>query len=218
MLLSGSTNHSRTFILGMVARRLPLFGLALGLLSSFSARPAWSLDLTSAGWSFLPATPGACLTPGSDFGCYENLTSSSITLIGLASASPPSTVSYSYPLPVSEVQQQVNFTYFFDPDSSPDSIAYYQVGSAAPVSFIRSQTTTQSLLWSPGETLTFGIDQVTNASWSGSLAITGFSSSNYTSSQVVPFPMPILGPLALLAGIPALRRNTRRLKQQRFLK
>lgn len=188
-----------------------VLGAGLSLLSLAATSPARSLDLTSSGWTISPATPGECRPlPVIDYGCYENRTAISIDLIGLDSASPAGTT-YSYNLPSGANQQQVSFTYFFDPDGNSDSFAYYQIGSSSAVSFSASMAgSVLPFTWSPGETLTFGVDQGSSSAWAGKLSISAFSSTEM--AQSAPAPLPLAGAAAAFGWSRSLRRRIRPLQ------
>ena len=184
---------------------------SLPILAALMAQPVQALDLLSAGWSYPPACDGT-VSPPVYYGCYEDLTATSITLYGQDSASPPTSTSSAYTLTPSSQQLSVRFNASFDPGGNSDSEAFYSLGSSAPVLFNRTSATGSYVLQlNPGEQLQFSINQVIDASTAGSLRITNFDASPVANPvpTMVPFPLPIGGPIALALGAIRLRRSAR---------
>jgi hypothetical protein len=170
--------------------------------------PASALVLNAGGWAFSPVTgagtpDGECVDPLVDYSCYTGLTTVDITIIGQDAPGPAPT--YSYVLNNSSTAQQVTFSYFYDPNSNADSAAYYQVG-AATNQFNPGTGGTAAFTWNPGELLAFYIEQNSDASWTGELSITSFSSQN---AAPVPAPLPMAGAVALMGWSRTLRRRVR---------
>jgi len=193
---------------------------AIGLAGLATSPAASALDLLSAGWSITPATPGACPLPsGSGYDCYEDRTADRITLIGSNNISGTNTTTFSYTLPAGSNPETISFAYDFT-DNSATGVGYYQINSD-PLSLFNTAPADGSGTIAPftlnaGDTLTFGINQNGSAAYAGQLAITSFlATSTNNTSQTVPFPLPILGPFAILASVPALRRNALQLKRHR---
>ncbi|MEB3317078.1 MAG: hypothetical protein VKO39_02900 [Cyanobacteriota bacterium] len=196
----------------------PLFVIAAAMgLGGLAAIPASAaLDLLSAGWSMSPASPGECPPPvGSGYDCYEDRTAVRITLSGSNSNSGFNTTSFTYVLPTGSDSESISFAYEFS-DNSATAVGYYQINNE-PLSAFNTAPAGGSGSIAPftlnaGDSLTFGINQNGSAGYAGQLAITNFLAVN-NGSQAVPFPLPILGPFAILVRVPALRRNARRLNR-----
>jgi hypothetical protein len=179
----------------------------LSLSVFIAASAASALDLASAGWSFNPASPGACPTSGSDFDCYENRTASSISIIGSDSSFGDRRTTFLYNLSLGNASQQVSFNYYFA-DASAQSIAYYQLDSD-PRSLLTGAGSITAFTWNSGQTLTFGVDQNGFGAYAGELAITSFSSISSSEGEPVPAPLPMLGAAAAFTRARSLRRRSR---------
>lgn len=179
--------------------------IGIAALALDPALPARSLTLLSPGWQSTPSSPGECPNPGEDTSCYQDRTAGTITLVGTEQDA-PATFSFSYTLPLTSSAQQVSFTYFFDPYENPDSVASYQVSSNAAINITGSDSVTP-FVWNPGDTLTFSVQQVASASFSGTLSISSFSSTDVP--EPVPAPLPILGASSAFAFSRRLRRRIR---------
>ena len=165
--------------------------------------PARALELDAAEWAFSPN--GACSATVL-FGCYEDLTPSTITIYG-NDATPAASTTYQYNLNPGALRQQVSLNYFYtlNPDSNPLASATVTVGSAQ-YDLALDQGNPLTFFWNPGETLLFSVNQGVDGGVSGSLAITNFSSQNATP---VPAPLPMAGAIALMGWSRTLRRRVR---------
>lgn len=184
-------------------------GIGIAVLALIPALPARSLTLQAPGWQSTPSSPGECPIRDQDPSCYQDRTADSITLVGPYEASPPAAYSYSYTLPLTSPAQQVSFNYNYDPSGNPDSISSYQVGSNAAINIVGSGAVA-SFVWDPGDTLTFSVQQVNDASWAGTLSISSFSSQDYTSPASVPAPLPLAGAASAFAWSRSLCRRIHR--------
>lgn len=186
-------------------------GIGIAVLALTPALPARSLTLLAPGWQSAPSSPGECPVRDQDPSCYQDRTADSITLVGPWEVSPPATFSFSYLLPLTSSAQQVSFNYNYDPSGNSDSVASYQVGSNTAVNITGSGTVT-SFAWDPGDTLTFSVQQVSDASWAGTLRISSFSSQDDTppASTPVPASLPLAGAASAFAWSRSLRRRIHR--------
>lgn len=177
-------------------------------ITSLKSQPASALDLLSAGWSFSPASPGACPTPGTDFDCYENRTASDISIIGSDSSSGSNTTAFGYSLTSGDSAYQTSFDYSYS-DGSVASIAYYQLGSNPP-SLLSGAGSIPPFRWNPGESLVFSVSQNGFNAYAGQLAITSFLSTSMTpapTTESVPAPLPAVGAIAAFMRSRMLRRR-----------
>ena len=154
--------------------------LALPVISVLAVEPVQALDLLSPGWSH-PAPCDSAASPPLLYGCYEDLTATSITIYGQDSTTPPSSTSSSYTLPSLDQPLSITFDASFDPAGNPDSDAFYRVGASAPILFPGTGIGgSYALTLNPGEQLQFSINQQFDASAAGTLRISSFEAVSYT--------------------------------------
>jgi hypothetical protein len=155
------------------------------------------LNLDSGSWT------GAleCPIPGESLNCVENITASTVTLVGPDAEN--SFISYiSQPVPVGDPGYTISFDYVFD--AFPFQEAFYMVGSQSftldPTDDFSSSI--DSVLLPPGQSFSFRVGNT------DTLEFALLDISNFTATPV-PGPLPLLGAAAAFRWSRRLRTRTK---------
>jgi hypothetical protein len=167
--------------------------LSLSSLASPPVQAAGFLDLNN-GWT------GAAVCGPGQFGCVENLTSTTVSLIGLEQAT--SQLAYvSQAVPSGNPgYQSISFNYSFA--AQPFQDAFYTFAGNLIVLPSTGGSLSQVIIpgvLGPGQTIAFGVANGPTSDFA-QLDITNFSYSNF-SNAAVPAPLPLLGAGAAFASI-----------------